>query len=212
MYLFGHFDVLTDNMAVVHLRTKPTLTKREARWVELLADFNFTVHHKPGRDNAAADALSRRPDLQPGESSVVQTELTAAQCNALEFALAIDDQFSKTVVEAYQHDAELWPIIQTMRRSPSDNVHQAYLWDGDAHHLYLPSSPSNRLCVPKCALQQQLLQEHHDCIASGHPGRNRTYFQLARHFCWPRMGLDVKKFVKSCDVCQRAKGAQLKGN
>ena len=102
-YLFGHFDVFTDNMAVVHLRTKPTLTKREARWVELLADFDFTVHHKPGRDNAAADALSRRPDLQPGEISVVQTELTAAQCNALEFALAIDDQFSKTVAEAYQH-------------------------------------------------------------------------------------------------------------
>ena len=28
VYLFGHFDVFTDNMAVVHLRTKPTLTKR----------------------------------------------------------------------------------------------------------------------------------------------------------------------------------------
>ena len=30
-------------MAVVYFRTKSSLTKREARWVEFLADFDFTV-------------------------------------------------------------------------------------------------------------------------------------------------------------------------
>ena len=47
------FDLMTDNMGVVYLRTKPTLTKREARWVEFLADYDFMVFHKPGKKNIA---------------------------------------------------------------------------------------------------------------------------------------------------------------
>ena len=61
MYLFKYFDLFTDNMGVVYLRTKPNLTRREARWVEFLADYDFTCHHQCGKTNVA-DALSRRPD------------------------------------------------------------------------------------------------------------------------------------------------------
>ena len=63
MYLFEHFDVVTDNMAVLYLRSKANISKREARWVEYLADFDFTVHHRPGRSNID-DPLSRRTDLE----------------------------------------------------------------------------------------------------------------------------------------------------
>ena len=63
IYLFDHFDVITDNMGVFYLSTKPNLTKREARWAEFLADFDFNVHHRPGAKNLA-DSLSRRSDLQ----------------------------------------------------------------------------------------------------------------------------------------------------
>ena len=35
IYLFRHFHLYTDNMGVVYLRTKPNLTKRQARWSSL---------------------------------------------------------------------------------------------------------------------------------------------------------------------------------
>ncbi|KAK9834836.1 hypothetical protein WJX81_002602 [Elliptochloris bilobata] len=56
------FTVKTDNSPLTHLLTKPTLTRRQARWVEILAQFQYTIEHKAGKANLA-DGLSRRPDL-----------------------------------------------------------------------------------------------------------------------------------------------------
>ena len=57
------FEIVTDNRADTYLRTKKNLTRREARWIDLLPDFDFSITHRPGRENLA-DSLSRRPDLE----------------------------------------------------------------------------------------------------------------------------------------------------
>ena len=35
-----------------------------ARWLSFFAEYNFEVKYKPGKQNALADALSRRPDYE----------------------------------------------------------------------------------------------------------------------------------------------------
>ena len=45
---------------------------------------------------------------------------------------------------------------------------------------------------------------------AAHPGRDRTYLRLSRFFYWPRMGIDVKGFVKSSNRCQRAKAGHVR--
>ncbi|MFM7856174.1 MAG: reverse transcriptase/ribonuclease H family protein, partial [Flammeovirgaceae bacterium] len=66
-YLSGHKEKVTvysDNMPTTFLQTKARLTSRQARWAESLAEFNFEIKHVKGEDNAAADALSRRVDME----------------------------------------------------------------------------------------------------------------------------------------------------
>jgi len=193
-YLFNHFDIFTDNMGVVYLRSKPQITKREARWVEFLADYDFTVHHRSGKLNIA-DPLSRRPDFQ---------------LNGLEYTLDIDATMAKTISAGYENDPELLPIIKRLSQTRSDSMHARYHYDSNTKRLYLTESGQSRLCIPMGPVRLKLLKENHDCRIAGHQGRDRTYMKLSKHFYWPKMGLSVKQFVKSCDRCQRVKGGQSK--
>ena len=49
------------------------------------------------------------------------------------------------------------------------------------------------------------MHEHHDNIIAGHLGVDKTYENIARHFYWPKLIKDVKRYIKSCDTCQRNK-------
>lgn len=54
-------------------------------------------------------------------------------------------------------------------------------------------------------LRTGLIQETHDSILCGHPGREGTAGILTRQFFWPKMSQQVRRFVKNCDVCGRNK-------
>ncbi|KAK3006526.1 hypothetical protein RJ639_015790 [Escallonia herrerae] len=63
-YLLGSsFIVRTDNTAVSHFLSQSKLTSKQARWQELLAEFNFMLEYRTSSTNSVADALSRRAEL-----------------------------------------------------------------------------------------------------------------------------------------------------
>ena len=63
-YLLGrHFVVRTDHSALGWLRRTPEPIGQNARWAELLEEYDFTVEHRPGKRHANADSLSRHPCL-----------------------------------------------------------------------------------------------------------------------------------------------------
>ncbi|KAK3004090.1 hypothetical protein RJ639_017890 [Escallonia herrerae] len=49
--------------AVSHFLSQSKLTSKQARWQELLAEFNFMLEYRTGSTNSVADALSRRAEL-----------------------------------------------------------------------------------------------------------------------------------------------------
>jgi hypothetical protein len=58
--------VRTDHKSLVHFQTQPMLSGRQTRWLETLADYDYTIEYVKGEDNEVADALSRRGDLNDG--------------------------------------------------------------------------------------------------------------------------------------------------
>ena len=86
-------------------------------------------------------------------------------------------------------------LVSRHTRSSPLRVSDGRLYCGD--RVYIPAD---------LALQTRILLECHD--ASGHLGKDKTMEQVKRRFYWPGMDETVRKYVTSCDACQRNKPSQ----
>jgi transposase InsO family protein len=61
------------------------------------------------------------------------------------------------------------------------------------------------LCVPD-SLWISVMAEIHDSLTeSMHSGHAKTYNRVATTYYWPKMSRDIKRYVSTCDICQKAK-------
>ena len=60
-YLLGReFKIRTDHSALTWLRRTPDPIGQQARWLEILEEFRFSIEHRPGARHGNADVMSRR--------------------------------------------------------------------------------------------------------------------------------------------------------
>ncbi|KAJ8454593.1 hypothetical protein ONZ51_g12939 [Trametes cubensis] len=55
------------------------------------------------------------------------------------------------------------------------------------------------------SLRRDLIQQHHDSPAAGHPGKFKTLELLQRSYWWPGMYTMVSRYVEGCATCQQHK-------
>ncbi|KAE9344533.1 hypothetical protein PR003_g8414 [Phytophthora rubi] len=77
VHLLGQkpFVIYTDHASLRTATSSPHLSQRMARWLSFFAEYNFTVEYKPGKQNALADALSRRPDYELAHLTYLESPL-----------------------------------------------------------------------------------------------------------------------------------------
>src|SRR5882757_7645427 len=59
-------EIWSNHKNLEYFMSSQKLTWWQARWSLLLAEYEFTLHHRPGTSNSKADGLSRRPDHKKG--------------------------------------------------------------------------------------------------------------------------------------------------
>ena len=60
-YLIGRkFKLRTDHHGLKYLFDQPNLNARQARWLELILEFDLDIIYIKGKENRVADALSRK--------------------------------------------------------------------------------------------------------------------------------------------------------
>ena len=62
-YLLGaKFVVKTNNNSICHFFDQLKLSSKQAHWQEFVAEFDFQFEHRLGKENQAANALSRKSE------------------------------------------------------------------------------------------------------------------------------------------------------
>jgi len=185
-YLLGkQFTIKTDNSALQYLRTQKNLSGRQARWMQLLEQYDFTVQHVPGKSNVVADALSRRPDLAVN-TLVASTLEPHPLLDRVLAARASDDRYMAVLAKVQANQPPLGITL------------------GHDGLLYKLSGPTQRLYVPT-ALQADVITEAHSTPVNAHLGMDKTYEKLRRRYYWPGMVHTIRAYVRTCDACQRHK-------
>ena len=78
LYYVPHFKIYTDNNPVTYITTAGRLSATGQRWVNELAEFNFSIHYSPGKQDVIADTLSRPPVNTYVECMEACTKLTSS--------------------------------------------------------------------------------------------------------------------------------------
>ena len=184
------FTVYTDHISLKYLQTQPKLSKRQIRWSAELAEYDFDIFHKPGKENVVADALSRRPDHRP--ISLPEPQQSLANVVISESTVGAD--LIGEIRRAYADDVDCVSALSDPKNSPYV-VRDGLLFRSDGR-LRLPCNDS---------IKGTLLYEAHDSVVCGHVGVNKTARMLGRSYDWPGLRGDVRKYIATCVGCQANK-------
>lgn len=78
LYYAPSFKVFTDNNPLTYVLSSAKLNVTGLRWIGESADFNSTIHYRPGKANIDADALSRIPSEDTAYPEIVPQEVLQA--------------------------------------------------------------------------------------------------------------------------------------
>ena len=183
------------------------LNSRQARWAEILADFFFVITYRPGRQNARADALTRRDSDIKASDKLKEKERTQSLLlnGHLDWRVKKDLQIASLnpLPDLGLIDKILYANrSQQQLENELDHVAQGQVgWEvKDGLLLY-----DGRLVVPDVDnLRTKLLAEIHGQVSTAHPGRNKTIALVARKYYWKGMRSWIEQYIANCQVCKRA--------
>ena len=195
-YITGYeVFVHTDHSAIRNLMNKSITSGRVTRWLLLLQEFNITMLDRPGKENQVADFLSRLQN--PGE--VVPVEDSFPDENL--FAISIVTPWYADLAN-YLSTGRTPPHFTPKEKKGLVKQSARYSWlNGDL--FYTGYDMIIRRCVRNDEIID-ILKSFHDEPCGGNFVAKRTTFNiLSLGYYWPSIFKDSKKYVKSCDSCQR---------
>ena len=188
-------------------------TQRMVRWRLLLEEFHPIVKHVAGKDNDAADALSRL-DLSDndGFDEIEWGETTKPLTYADEvkeriqmlFPMASEENLqdksfplAPDMFKAYQeNDRELQRLMDSAEKRNSERFTTRAVEGVELIH------DGNQIFVP-AALRDRVLDWYHQMLV--HPGEKRMEASLRGVYTWPGLRTAVKNLCKHCHTCQMFK-------
>lgn len=233
--LYKPFTIRTDHGSLQWLHNFKEPNGQLARWIERLADYTFTIEHRPGKSHRNADTLSRRPEHDSLPSTVPQPSIVAAiapsDTDPTPMVTSTDHSWmpawTTNEVRSSQTAHPVWAhIIECLEHSTQPQPsHPSLVGINREHHELLSEFPrlelhnsllfrrftdacsevSHLQLVVPPPLQQAILDTSHSHSTGGHLGPDRMKHRIATDFYWPGWRTAVTHYCRQCVQCARRK-------
>jgi hypothetical protein len=178
------FIIKTDHQSLTYLSDQYLHSDIQRKAMARLMDLKFKIVYDKGKDNAAADALSRIGNMMSVQAT---SELRPV--------------WMQEVLNSYKTDQTTQDLlVQLAVSSPNE---KGFLLDKGI------IKKGSRIWVGEnSALQTKIIAALHASAVGGHSGSQVTYERIKQAFAWKVLKQDVDNFVKKCLIRQQAKHNQ----
>lgn len=146
-----------------------------------LMGLQFKVVYRKGKENVAADALSRVGHLL-----------------SLQAVSEAQPIWVQEVLNSYATDPKAQALLTRLTIHSPDE-------EGYSLEQGLIKYKSKVWIASNSALQTKLIAALHSTAIGGHSGGQATYHRLKQLFHWKGMKGHVTEYIKQCQICQQAK-------
>ena len=176
------------------------LNQRQARWSLLLAQFNFVMHHRPGKSMGKTDTLSCWSDHKTGSEdndNMVLLTLNFFAVWELEGLEAAGEErgILKDIQKGMRDGEKEESVARELQGSSARSVKSAE-WSLSNGLLYFWGKiyvlDTSDLC-------RRIIALSHDSRLAGHSRRWKTLELVSRNYWWPQMSTYVGRYVSTCD-------------
>lgn len=175
------FLIRTDHKSLCFLDDQHLHSELQKKAMTKLLGLQFRIAYKKGKDNTAADALSR-----------------FSHVTALQSISELQPKWLHEVMNSYVTHKQAQDLLSQLAvHSPNEqgfSLHKGIIRQGQ--QIWIGNNSG---------LRTKLIAACHSSAAGGHSGVQATYHRLKRMFDWKGIKGDVETFVKQCAVFQQAK-------
>ena len=172
-----HFTAFVDHkpLTFAMAKTSDPWSGRQQRHLAYISEFTTDIRHVAGKDNHAADCLSR------AVATVVHLGLDYA-------AMAVDQTAA--------------PEVAVLRAAPTGMRLEEVPFDDSGCLLLCDVSLADPRPVVPAGWRRRVFDAVHGV---SHPGVKTSVKMVASRFVWSGLKKDVRDWAKACVMCQRAK-------
>jgi hypothetical protein len=178
------FIIKTDHKSLAYLNEQNLHSEMQRKAMSRLMGLKFKILYTKGKENLAADALSRVAHMM-----VVQavSEVTPAWVQEILNSYQTDPQAQSLLAEL----AVTTPNAAGFSLDKGLIRYQGKIWVAN-----------------NSAIQTKLIVAFHSSVIGGHSGVKGTHQRISQLFFWKGQKLDIENYIQQCLICQRAKHTQ----
>ena len=209
----AHFHIFTDHAPLTYMLKIQDPTSRMAKWICMLADYNFTVKYIKGKCNSVADFLSRYVNHQVNNINFVG--LTLCNESGDETVFEPQSDLIKQIHCNQKSDPKCISIAgKISKKIPIAPTYLKFYFQDDLlvcddTRDVGVSNKRRKVVVPKSMIIE-IFNVTHESLNACHQGYHKTIERIREHFYWPGLTSDIRNLINSCKSCQERRAYKSK--